>query len=59
MILIYAAMLINDMFKDPVCRMMVDEKTAKFVSNAGDKKVYLCSAACKTQFDSNPKKYGY
>lgn len=52
-------MLINDMFKDPVCRMMVDEKTAKFVSNAGDKKVYLCSAACKTQFDSNPKKYGY
>lgn len=47
------------MFKDPVCRMMVDEKTAKHVSEAGGKKVYLCSAACKTQFDSNPQKYGY
>mgnify|MGYP006187880017 CR=1 FL=1 len=23
------------------------------------KKVYLCSAACKTQFDANPKKFGY
>jgi hypothetical protein len=22
-------------------------------------KVYLCSAACKQQFDANPRKYGY
>jgi YHS domain-containing protein len=47
------------MFKDPVCNMMVDEKTAKFVSEVGGKKVYLCSAACKTQFDSNPGKFGH
>lgn len=47
------------MFKDPVCKMMVDEKIAKFVSDAGGKKVYLCSAACKTQFDANPGKFGY
>lgn len=47
------------MFKDPVCKMMVDEKTAKHVSEANGKKVYLCSAACKTQFDNNPKKFGY
>jgi YHS domain-containing protein len=49
------------MFKDPVCNMMVDEKTAKHVSEAGGggRKVYLCSAACKSQFDANPGKYGY
>jgi Cu+-exporting ATPase len=47
------------MFKDPVCGMMIDEKTAKHVSEVrGGKKVYLCSAACKSQFDSNPSKYG-
>ena len=45
------------MFKDPVCNMMVDEKTAKYVSNVSGKEVYLCSAACKQQFDANPKKY--
>jgi P-type Cu+ transporter len=39
--------------------MMVDEKTAKHISEANAKKVYLCSAACKTKFDSDPKKYGY
>ena len=49
-----------DMFKDPVCKMMVDEKTAKYVADVGGgKKVYLCSANCKSQFDANPKKYGY
>jgi P-type Cu+ transporter len=47
------------MFKDPVCKMMVDEKMAKHVSDVGEKKVYLCSAACKSQFESNPAKYGY
>ena len=47
------------MFKDPVCKMMVDERTAKHISEAVGKKVFLCSAACKLQFDANPKKYGY
>jgi YHS domain-containing protein len=48
------------MFKDPVCNMMVDERTAKFVSEPqGGRKVYLCSAACKQQFDAKPRKYGY
>jgi YHS domain-containing protein len=45
------------MFKDPVCNMMVDEKKATRVSEVGGKKVYLCSAACKDQFDGNPGKY--
>jgi YHS domain-containing protein len=39
--------------------MMVDEKKAKFISEVGGKKVYLCSAMCKGEFDSNLKKYGY
>ena len=47
------------MFKDPVCRMMVDEKKAQYVSEVGGKKVYLCSAACKSTFDKSPSKYGY
>jgi YHS domain-containing protein len=59
MVLIYPAILTNGMFKDPVCSMMVDEKKASFISEAGGKKVYLCSAMCKSEFDNNPKKYGY
>ena len=47
------------MFKDPVCNMMVDEKKAEFISERGGKRVYLCSATCKSEFDSNPTKYGY
>jgi YHS domain-containing protein len=55
----YPSILTNGMFKDPVCNMMVDEKKAKFISEVGGKKVYLCSAMCKGEFDSNLKKYGY
>ncbi|MGH9991729.1 MAG: YHS domain-containing protein [Nitrososphaera sp.] len=47
------------MFKDPACNVMVDENNAKFISEVGGKKVYLCSAMCKGEFDSNRKKYGY
>jgi YHS domain-containing protein len=45
------------MFKDPVCNMMVDEKTAKHVSEVSGKKVYLCSAMFKEEFNKNPAKY--
>jgi Cu+-exporting ATPase len=45
--------------KDPVCNMMVDEKKAQYTSEANGKKIYLCSAQCKGQFDQNPSKYGY
>jgi YHS domain-containing protein len=47
------------MFKDPVCNMMVEEKKAKYVSEVGTKKVYLCSSICKSAFDDNPMRYGY
>ena len=46
-------------FKDPVCNMMVDERKAQHISEIGGKKIYLCSAACKNQFEEDPKKYGY
>jgi YHS domain-containing protein len=55
----YAAARKTTMFKDPVCNMMVDEKKAKFVSEAGGKKVYLFSGMCKSKFDENPSRYGY
>lgn len=47
------------MFKDPVCRMMVDEKKAKFMSRVGGRTVYLCSEMCKSEFDADPSKFGY
>ena len=49
----------DSMFEDPVCNMMVDENRAKFVSEVGGKKIYLCSSMCKSKFDSDPSKYGY
>ena len=47
------------MAKDPVCNMNVDEKTAKYTSEINGNKIYLCSSACKQQFEQNPSKYGY
>jgi len=45
------------MTKDPVCGMMVDEKTAKYKSEHMGKTYYFCSQMCKTTFDKNPMKY--
>jgi YHS domain-containing protein len=44
--------------KDAVCTMMVDEKKSQHISEVNWKKVYLCSAYCKSQFDQNRQKYG-
>jgi YHS domain-containing protein len=43
--------------KDPVCKMDVNEKTAKLKSDYNGKTYYFCSASCKTNFDKNPSKY--
>lgn len=59
MVLNYPEIPSHGMIKDPVCNMMVDEKKAKFISEVGGRKAYLCSAMCKSNFDNNPKKYGY
>ncbi len=45
------------MAKDPVCGMMVDEKTAKIKSDYQGKTYYFCNVSCKTTFDKNPAKF--
>lgn len=47
------------MAADPVCGMIVDEKTTKYSSLYKGKNVYFCRDACKNSFDSDPSKYGY
>jgi len=42
---------------DPVCKMKVDEKTAKFKSEYKGKTYYFCAPGCKKEFDDNQEKY--
>jgi len=42
---------------DPICKMEVDEKTAKFKSEYREKTYYFCAPGCKKEFDDNPEKY--
>jgi len=42
---------------DPVCKMEVDEKTAKWKSESKGKTHYFCAPGCKKSFDVNPEKY--
>jgi YHS domain-containing protein len=42
---------------DPVCKMTVEEKTAKFTSVYKGKKYYFCAPGCKKAFDNNPEQY--
>jgi len=42
---------------DPVCKMTVDEGTAKFTSVYKGKTYYFCAPGCKRTFDLNPKQY--
>lgn len=42
---------------DPVCNMVVDEKTAKLKSDYKGKAYYFCAPGCKKAFDENPAKY--
>jgi YHS domain-containing protein len=46
-----------EMAKDPVCGMMVDEKSAKWKSAYGGKTYYFCNEGCKRAFEKDPKKY--
>lgn len=47
------------MATDPVCKMEVDERRAKFTSKHGDKTFFFCSAGCKATFDKDPHRYGH
>jgi YHS domain-containing protein len=42
---------------DPICKMTVDEKTAKFTSEYKGTKYYFCAPGCKKKFDADPAKY--
>ena len=42
---------------DPVCKMVIDPKTAAAKTEHGDHTHYFCNVACKEEFDRNPKKY--
>jgi YHS domain-containing protein len=42
---------------DPICKMEVNEKTAKWVSVYEGRKYYFCAPGCKKMFDRDPKKY--
>jgi len=42
---------------DPICKMQVDEKTAKWKSEYNGKTYYFCAPGCKKEFDKNPGKY--
>ena len=42
---------------DPVCKMTVDEKTAKLKSDYKGNTYYFCAPGCKKKFDQDPSKY--
>jgi YHS domain-containing protein len=42
---------------DPICKMDVDEKSAKWTSEHKGKKYYFCAPGCKKKFDGDPEKY--
>lgn len=42
---------------DPICKMMVDEKTAKFTSEYNGKTYYFCAPGCKKTFEKDPARY--
>jgi YHS domain-containing protein len=45
------------MVKDPVCGMMIDEKTAAGRSEYDGTTYYFCAPICKQKFDQNPGTY--
>jgi YHS domain-containing protein len=47
----------NNMAKDPVCGMMVDEENAAATSRYEGKTYYFCAPRCKVAFDKDPEQY--
>ena len=42
---------------DPVCKMDVDETTAKFKTAYKGETYYFCALGCKKAFEENPEEY--
>ena len=45
------------MAKDPVCKMMVDEKQAAATTVYQGTTYYFCAVGCKRAFEQSPEKY--
>jgi Cu+-exporting ATPase len=43
--------------KDPVCGIVLDEKTAKFKITYDGETYHFCSLACKKKFKRHPMKF--
>ena len=46
-----------DQFKNPVCGMMIDKATAKYIIDYNDEQYYFCCTGCKVAFEEDPDKY--
>ena len=42
---------------DPVCKMTVDEETAKFKTDYKGRIYYFCAPGCKKAFEESPEDY--
>jgi YHS domain-containing protein len=42
---------------DPVCKMEVDEKTARFKTEYKGETYYFCAPGCKKAFEEKPEEY--
>lgn len=42
---------------DPVCRMVLNEKEARFKAEYQGKTYFFCNLADKKKFEANPEKY--
>jgi YHS domain-containing protein len=42
---------------DPICKMTVDEKTAKFKTDYKGRTYYFCAPGCTKAFEKEPEKY--
>ena len=42
---------------DPVCKMEVNEKEAKWKTEYRGKMYYFCAPGCKKEFEENPNRY--
>lgn len=45
------------MVLDPVCRMQVDEETARYPFPCGESIYYFCSEGCRAEFQRHPEDY--
>jgi YHS domain-containing protein len=48
---------LNNMAKDPVCGMTVDEATAKYKSEYNGTTYYFCNERCLKTFEKMPSRF--